>query len=149
MGQAGSAQQCGRSHASAVSGCAGAEACRNRREAHFRFVLSAQDDDNGRSLTWVCQRDKPGKTVHDTPNNAMPGLGKRGYNVFERGMSGGVLMASPRESKGSTKTVVPTQIEQKSRRTRNRTRPPPAPKNGPQFAPQVFLDTIGEGTKAL
>jgi len=79
----------------------------------------------------------------------MPGLGKRGYNVFERGMSGGVLMASPRESKGSTKTVVPTQIEQKSRRTLNRTRPPPAPKNGPQFAPQVFLDTIGEGTKAL
>src|SRR6185312_7609279 len=44
----------------------------------FVLILSAQDDDNGRSLTWVCQRDKPGKTVHDTPNNAMPGLGKRG-----------------------------------------------------------------------
>jgi len=54
-------------------------------------------------------------------------------------------MASPRESKGSTKAPV----KQKSRRTRNSTRPPPAPKNGPKFDPQVFLDTIGEGRKAL
>ena len=58
-------------------------------------------------------------------------------------------MASPRESKGSTKIAVPAPIEQKSRRTRNSTRPPPAPKNGPKFDPQVFLATIGEGRKAL
>src|SRR5579859_3698298 len=63
-------------------------------------------------------------------------------------MSGGVPMASPRESKGSTKIAVPAPIEQKLRRTRNSTRPPPAPKNGPKFDPQVFLDTIGEGRKA-
>src|SRR6185437_11497303 len=90
-------------------------------------------------LRGFVKRDSPGKTSTILPIKRCQGLGKRGYNVFERGMSGGVLMASPRESKGSTKTVVPTQIEQKSRRTRNRTRPPPAPKNGPQFAPQVFL----------
>jgi len=54
-------------------------------------------------------------------------------------------MASPRESKGSTKAPV----KQKSRRTRNSTRPPPAAKNSPEFDPQVFLDTIGEGRKAL
>jgi CRP-like cAMP-binding protein len=58
-------------------------------------------------------------------------------------------MASPRESKGSTKIAVQSPIEQKSRRTRNSTRPPPAPKNGRKFDPQVFLDTIGEGRKAL
>jgi CRP/FNR family cyclic AMP-dependent transcriptional regulator len=58
-------------------------------------------------------------------------------------------MASPRERKGSTKVAVPAPIEQKSRRTRNSTRPPPAPKNGPIFDPQVFLDTIGGGRKAL
>jgi len=58
-------------------------------------------------------------------------------------------VASPRESKGSTKIAVPAAIERKSRRTRNSTRPPPAPKNGPRFDPQVFLDTIGEGRKAL
>ena len=58
-------------------------------------------------------------------------------------------MASPRESKGSTKIALPAPIEQKSRRTRNSTRPPPAPKNGPKFDPQVFLDTIGEGRKAF
>jgi CRP/FNR family cyclic AMP-dependent transcriptional regulator len=67
----------------------------------------------------------------------------------ERGMSGGVPVASPRESKGSTKVAVPAPIEQKSRRTWNSTRPPPAPKNGPKFDPQVFLDTIGEGRRAL
>ena len=58
-------------------------------------------------------------------------------------MSGGVPMASPRESKVSTKAPV----KQKSRRTRNSTRPPPAP--GPKFDPQVFLDTIGGGRRAL
>jgi CRP-like cAMP-binding protein len=58
-------------------------------------------------------------------------------------------MASPRESKSSTKTAVPAPIEQKSQRTRNSTRPPPTPKNGREFDPQVFLDTIGEGRKAL
>jgi CRP/FNR family transcriptional regulator, cyclic AMP receptor protein len=69
--------------------------------------------------------------------------------VRERGMSLGVPMASPRESKGSTKIAVPAPIKQKSQSTRNSTRPPPAPKNGPKFDPQVFLDTIGEGRKAL
>ncbi len=58
-------------------------------------------------------------------------------------------MASPRESKGSTKIALLAPIEQKSQRTRNSTRPPPAPKNGRKFDPQVFLDTIGEGRKAL
>jgi CRP/FNR family transcriptional regulator, cyclic AMP receptor protein len=62
-------------------------------------------------------------------------------------MTRGVPTASPRESKGSTKIAVPTPIERKSRRTRNSTRPPP--KNGAKFDPQVFLDTIGEGRKAL
>src|SRR5579864_6180036 len=64
-------------------------------------------------------------------------------------MTRGVPTASPRESEGSTKIAVPTPIERKSRRTRNSTRPPPTPKNGPKFDPQVFLDTIGEGRKAL
>jgi len=58
-------------------------------------------------------------------------------------------MASPRESKGSTKIAVPAPIDQKSRRTRNSTRPPPAPKNGREFDPQAFLATIGEGRKAM
>ena len=58
-------------------------------------------------------------------------------------------MASPRESKGSTNIAVPAPIEQKLRRTRNSTRPPPAAKNGPKFDPQVFLDTIGEGRNVL
>ena len=58
-------------------------------------------------------------------------------------------MASPRESKVSAKIAVPSPIEQKSQRTRNSTRPPPAPKNGREFDAQVFLDTIGEGRKAL
>jgi CRP/FNR family cyclic AMP-dependent transcriptional regulator len=82
-------------------------------------------------------------------NNAIPGQRKRGYNVLERGMSGGVPMASPRESKASTKIAVSPPIEQKSQRTRNSPRPPPAPKNSRKFDPQVFLDTIGEGRKAL
>ena len=81
-----------------------------------------------------------GKNVHNALNNAMPGQRERGYNVLERGIGGGAPMALPRESKG---------IEQKSQSTRNSTRPPPAPKNGRKFDPQVFLDTIGEGRKAL
>jgi CRP-like cAMP-binding protein len=64
-------------------------------------------------------------------------------------MSGGAPVASPRESKGSTKIAVPVPVHQKSRRTRNSTRPPPALKNGRKFDPQEFLDTIGEGRKAL
>jgi len=64
-------------------------------------------------------------------------------------MTRGVPTASPRESEGSTKIAVPTPIERKSLRTRNSTRPPPTPKNGPNFDPQVFLDTIGRGRKAL
>ena len=58
-------------------------------------------------------------------------------------------MASPRESKGSTKIVPPAPIGQKSQRTRNFTRPPPAPKNGREFDVQTFLATIGEGRKAM
>src|SRR5450755_1095356 len=58
-------------------------------------------------------------------------------------------MASPRESKASTKIAVPAPIEQKSQSTRNSTRPPRAPKNDRKFEPQVFLDAIGEGRKAL
>jgi CRP/FNR family cyclic AMP-dependent transcriptional regulator len=58
-------------------------------------------------------------------------------------------MASPLECKGSTKIAVPAPIKQKSQSMRNSTRPPPAPKNRPKFDPQVFLDTIGEGRKAL
>ena len=58
-------------------------------------------------------------------------------------------MASPRESKGSTKIAAPVPIDQKSQRTRNSTRPPPAPKNGRKFDAQVFLDTIGEGRKGM
>ena len=58
-------------------------------------------------------------------------------------------MASPREPKGSTKVAVSAPIVQKSRSTRNSTRPPPASKNGRKFDPQVFLDTIGEGRKGL
>ena len=92
---------------------------------------------------------RQGKNVHDALNNALPGQRKRGYNALERGMSGGVPMASLREFKGSTKIAVLAPIEQKSQRTRNSTRPPPAPKNGRKFDPQVFLDTIGEGRKAL
>jgi hypothetical protein len=89
------------------------------------------------------------KNVHDARNNAMRAPAQEGYNVFERGMSGGAPMASPRESKGSTKIAVPAPIEQKSQRTRNSTRPRPASKNGREFDPQVFLATIGEGRKAL
>jgi len=58
-------------------------------------------------------------------------------------------MASPRESKGSTKIAVPAPIERKSQSTRNSTRPPPAPKNDRKFDPLVFLDTIGEGRRAV
>jgi CRP/FNR family cyclic AMP-dependent transcriptional regulator len=90
-----------------------------------------------------------GKNVHDACNNATLGQRKRRYSVLERGMSGGAPVASPRESKDSTKIAVLAPIEQKSRRTRNSSRPPPAPRNDRKFDPQVFLDTIGEGRKAL
>ncbi len=58
-------------------------------------------------------------------------------------------MASPRESKGSMKIAVPAPIDQKSQRTRNSPRPPPAPKSNREFDPHAFLATIGEGRKAL
>ena len=58
-------------------------------------------------------------------------------------------MASPRESKGSTKVADPAPVERESQRTRNSTRPPPAPKNGREFDPHAFLATIGEGRKAI
>jgi CRP-like cAMP-binding protein len=58
-------------------------------------------------------------------------------------------MASPCESKGSTKIAVPAPIDQKSQRTWNSARPPPAPENGGGFDPQVLLATIGEGGKAM
>ena len=58
-------------------------------------------------------------------------------------------MASPRESKASRKIAVPVPIDQKSQRTRNSPRPPPAPKNLREFDVQAFLATIGEGRKAL
>lgn len=105
------------------------EAISSRSGFHARF-LSENDHDARNGITAM-------------------GASARGYNVCERGMSGGVPMASSRESKGSTKIAVPAPIERKSRRTRNSTRPPPAPSNGPKFDPQVFLDTIGEGRKAL
>ena len=89
------------------------------------------------------------KNVYDTSIVRCRASARRGYNVFECGMSGGVPMASPRESKGSKKVAVPAPIGRKSQSTRNSTRPSPAPKNGRKFDPQVFLDTIGEGRKAL
>jgi len=58
-------------------------------------------------------------------------------------------MVSPRESKDSTKIAITAPIGLKSEHTRNSTRPPPSPKNGRKFDAQVFLDTIGEGRKAL
>ena len=58
-------------------------------------------------------------------------------------------MVSPPESKDSTKIAITAPIGLKSEHTRNSTRPPPSPKNGRKFDAQVFLDTIGEGRKAL
>ncbi len=58
-------------------------------------------------------------------------------------------MASPREPKGSTRIARQTPTDRTSQRTRNSSRPPPAPKNGRKFDAQVFLDTIGEGRKGL
>ena len=58
-------------------------------------------------------------------------------------------MASPRESKVSTKNAVPAPIARKSQSTRNSSRPPPALKNDRKFDPQAFLATIGEGRKTL
>ena len=90
-----------------------------------------------------------GKNVHPDLNNAMPYQHKTGYHMLERGKSGGAPMASPRESKGSTKIAVPAPIEQKSQRTRNSTRPRLDSKSNREFDPQAFLATIGEGRKAL
>jgi CRP-like cAMP-binding protein len=56
-------------------------------------------------------------------------------------------MASPHKSEGSTKLAVPAPIDQKSQRTQNATRFPP--KNGREFDPQAFLDTIGVGRDAM
>jgi CRP/FNR family cyclic AMP-dependent transcriptional regulator len=58
-------------------------------------------------------------------------------------------MASNRESKGSTKMPVPKPMDQKSRRLWNSRPPPPAPKNGREFETKAFLDTIGDGRKAM
>jgi CRP-like cAMP-binding protein len=58
-------------------------------------------------------------------------------------------MASPRESKGSTKIAIPAPIERKSQRRRDSTRPRLDPKSNRGFDPQAFLATIGEGRKAL
>jgi CRP/FNR family transcriptional regulator, cyclic AMP receptor protein len=90
-----------------------------------------------------------GKNVHPDLNNAMPYQHKTGYHMLERGKSGAAPMASPRESKGSTKIAVPVPIEQKSQRTRNSTRPRLDSKSNREFDPQAFLATIGEGRKAL
>ena len=79
----------------------------------------------------------------------MPGSAQEGYNALERGVSGGVPMASPRESKGSTKIAVPAPIRRKSQRTRNSARPRLDSKSNREFDPQAFLATIGDGRKAL
>jgi CRP/FNR family transcriptional regulator, cyclic AMP receptor protein len=71
------------------------------------------------------------------------------YNVFERGVSGGAPMASPREPKGSKKVARQTPTDRVSQRTRDSARPRLASKNGRQFDPQAFLATIGEGRKAM
>jgi CRP-like cAMP-binding protein len=74
---------------------------------------------------------------------------KRRDNVFERGVSGGVLMASPREPKGSTKIDRPMPTDRISQRTRNSARPRLVSKSNREFDPQAFLATIGEGRKAM
>ena len=58
-------------------------------------------------------------------------------------------MASPRESKGSTKIAVPAPIEQKSQRTRNSTRPPPAPKKAPNSTPRYSSTPSAKAGKLL
>jgi CRP/FNR family transcriptional regulator, cyclic AMP receptor protein len=58
-------------------------------------------------------------------------------------------MASPRESKGSTKIARQTPIDMISQRTRNSSRPRLDSKSNREFDPQAFLATIGEGRKAL
>ena len=58
-------------------------------------------------------------------------------------------MASPRESKGSTKIARQTPIDLISQRTRNSARSRLATKNGREFDAQAFLATIGEGRKAM
>jgi CRP-like cAMP-binding protein len=58
-------------------------------------------------------------------------------------------MASPRESKGSTKIVGQTPIDPTSQRTRNSPRLRPASKKSREFDAQAFLVTIGEGRKVV
>jgi len=58
-------------------------------------------------------------------------------------------MASPRESKGSTKIARKTPIDRMSQRTRNSSRPRLASKSNREFDPNAFLGTIGEGRKAM
>jgi hypothetical protein len=55
------------------------------------------------------------KTSRTPLNKAMPDQRKRRYSEQERGVSGGAPMASPRESRASTKIAVLAPIEQKSR----------------------------------
>jgi CRP-like cAMP-binding protein len=76
------------------------------------------------------------------------GPAQEGYNTLERGIGGGVPMASPRESKGLAKIAAPSPIDEKSQRTRNSTRRSLAPKSVRTFDAQVFVDTIGEGRQA-
>src|SRR6185312_14146937 len=83
-------------------------------------------------LRGFVKSDSPGKTSTILPIKRCRGLGKRGYNVFERGMSGGVLMASPRESKGSTKTVVATHTESYASTSSPQERPPIRPPGVPR-----------------
>jgi CRP/FNR family cyclic AMP-dependent transcriptional regulator len=83
----------------------------------------------------------------------MPGISharrRSRYNVFERGVSGGAPLASPREPKGSKKVARLTPTDRVSERTRDSARPRLTSKNVRQFDPQAFLATIGEGRKAM
>jgi len=58
-------------------------------------------------------------------------------------------MASPRESKGSTTIARRTATDRISPRTVNSSRPRLASKSNREFDPNAFLDTIGEGRKAI
>ena len=58
-------------------------------------------------------------------------------------------MASPRESKGSTKIARQTPIDRISQGTRNSARPRIASKSNRGFDPHAFLATIGEGRKTI
>jgi CRP/FNR family cyclic AMP-dependent transcriptional regulator len=58
-------------------------------------------------------------------------------------------MASPRESKRSTKLARQTQTSSTSQTTQNPTTPRRASKNSREFDVHAFLDAIGEGRKAM